>query len=387
MERWPPRLLPVGDRLIANSMPPQSKEKVSWSRVTRQAKRASLYLVLVLGGSITCFPFVWMILTSFKTYAEAIATPPTMMPKEWSNIAIVFGKFATAFPFVLILFSLWLGLGFVVSHRIRHRFLPWVYIVIHLALFFLLGSLTLLGSRRISALWQTSALHSGIELKSLFSNYVEAWGRAPFGAYFRNSIIISIVTPLLTVATSAPAAYAFARLRFPAKGLLFFLYLATMMVPSEVLLIPNFITITQLGWKNTYAALIIPSTVSVVTIFFLRQFFLSIPNDLFDAATMDGCGHVRFLWTIAMPLSRPALVSTAMFNFLGSWNALLWPLLVTDKENMRPIALGLASFSTEAGMQAQLYMAAATFTIVPVILIFLLVQKQFIEGIARTGIK
>jgi len=160
-----------------------------------------------------------------------------------------------------------------------------------------------------------------------------------------------------------------------------------MMVPSEVLLIPNFITITELGWKNTYLAMIVPYMTSVMSIFFLRQFFRSVPNDLYDAATIDGCGHVRFLISIALPLARPAIVSTSMFNFLGAWNALLWPLLVTDDESMRPIALGLASFSTEAGMQAQLYMAAATFCILPVIILFLFVQKQFIEGIARSGIK
>ena len=125
----------------------------------------------------------------------------------------------------------------------------------------------------------------------------------------------------------------------------------------------------------------------MVSIFFLRQFFRTIPNDLFDASVIDGCGHTRFLLSIALPLSRPAIVSTGMFNFLGSWNALIWPLLVTDKESMRPIALGLASFSTEAGTQPQLYMAAATFSIIPVIVLFLFVQKQFIEGIARTGIK
>jgi multiple sugar transport system permease protein len=198
---------------------------------------------------------------------------------------------------------------------------------------------------------------------------------------------MSTLTPLLIMVTSAPAAYAFARLDFPAKNLLFLVYLATMMVPSEVLLIPNFITISRLGWKNTYLALIVPFAVSVMSIFFLRQFFRSVPNDLYDAATIDGCGHSRFLLSIALPLARPALVSTAMFNFLASWNSLLWPLLVTDKQSMRPITLGLASYSSDAGMQVQLYMAAATFSILPIIVIFMFVQRQFIEGIARTGIK
>ena len=210
----------------------------------------------------------------------------------------------------------------------------------------------------------------------------EAWARAPFGAYSKHSLFISTVTPLLVMLTSAPAAYAFARLRFPAKNMLFTVYLATLMVPSEVQLSPNLVTISQLGWRNTYFALIMPFMTSALSIFFLRQFLRSVPDDLFGAATIDGCGHVRFLVSIAMPLASPA-----MFNFLGSWNALLWPLLVTDKESMRPIALGLAPFSSEAGMQPQLYMAAATFTIIPILILFLFVQKQFIAGIARTGIK
>ncbi len=368
-------------------MPRRNKGELISARVVRRIKRAGLYLLLIAGSLVTCFPFFWMILTSFKTYAEAIASPPTLFPQEWGVVLVLLRQMMRLYPLVLILLLLWLAAGILIARRIGHRAFAWGYILLHVALFPVLGNLGWLGHYRLAELWQTAALRAGLTLDPLLGNYVEAWGRSSFTAYFKNSIIISVLTPLLIIVTSAPAAYAFARLHFPAKGTLFLLYLATMMVPSEVLLIPNFITISELGWKNTYAALIVPSMVSVVTIFFLRQFFLSIPNDLFDAAVMDGCGHLRFLVSIAIPLSRPALVSMGMFNFLGSWNALLWPLLVTDKEAMRPIALGLASFATEAGTQAQLYMAAATFTIVPIILVFLAVQKQFIEGIARTGIK
>jgi multiple sugar transport system permease protein len=310
-----------------------------------------------------------------------------MFPSNWGLRLDVLGHMLGQHPLLIAIALAWAALGVWIAWRFRRRPLRIGYLLAHLALLVPLGMLSIWGANRLGALWQASLAATGVTLDPFFDNYVKAWARAPFAAYFRTSIIMSLATPLLIVVTSVPASYAFARLRFPGKDLLFMAFLATMMIPSEVLLIPNFITISSLGWKNTYAALIIPFAVSVVTIFFLRQFFLSIPNDLFDAATIDGCGHVRFMLSIGMPLARPALVSTGMFNFLSAWNSLLWPLLVTDKETMRPIALGLASFSSEAGMQAQLYMAAATFTIVPIIVLFLFVQRQFIEGIASSGIK
>ncbi|MBC7235607.1 MAG: carbohydrate ABC transporter permease [Chloroflexi bacterium] len=356
-------------------------------RAARRLRRGLLYLLLSLGSIAMCFPFLWMLLTSFKTYAEAIATPPTVFPGDWGERLLALGMMIRLYPWVIALFALWIWLGRRLSRRIPDRVIGGLCFFLYMVLFFAVFNLDIWGQFGLGRLYAVAQQRLGLELTPLFQNYVDAWARAPFGAYFRNSIIISTLTPLLIVLTSAPAAYAFARLEFPAKNLIFMLYLATMMVPSEVIVIPNFITISELGWRNTYLALIVPYMVSVISIFFLRQFFRSLPDDLYDAAVIDGSGHVRFLASIAMPLARPALVSTALFNFLGSWNALLWPLLVTDKEEMRPIALGLAAFSTEAGMQAQLYMAAASFTIVPVLILFLFVQEQFIAGIARTGIK
>jgi len=373
--------------LSVNTLEPVSQKTYADPRTTKAARRALLYTVLILGSVGMIFPFVWMALTSFKTYAEAIASPPTIFPAEWGSQLQVLGGMLRTYPWLILVFALWMVLGWFITRRIPDPVVAGIYIIVHAALFVVLGNLGVWGSWRLTSLWHESMSRMGLELPAIWDNYVQAWGRAPFGLYFRNSIIVSVLTPLLIVVVSAPAAYAFARMRFPGQALVFMTYLATMMVPSEVLLIPNFITITQLGWKNTYAALIVPWLANVVSIFFLRQFFKSIPNDLYDAATIDGAGHLRFLVSIAMPLARPALVSTGMFNFLSSWNSLLWPLLVTDKESMRPIAQGLAAFSTEAGMQPQLYMAAATFSIVPILVLFLFVQKQFIEGIARTGIR
>jgi ABC-type glycerol-3-phosphate transport system permease component len=370
--------------MLANTRPRQG---LLSPRALRITMRVLLYVFLALGSIIMFFPFVWMVITSFKSYAEAIAVPPTLLPGDWGPRLRTLGQMILLYPLTLLAFAAWTALGVWFTRRIPDQVVGVLTAVLWVAAFFWVANLPFLGTHRLGEVYNAAMKSLRFEFPSITENYVESWQRAPFALYFRNSIIMSVFTPLLIIVTAAPAAYAFARLRFPAKDLLFMIYLATMMVPSEVVLIPNFVTISELGWKNTFAGLIVPSAVSVMSIFFLRQFFLSIPNDLFDAAVIDGAGHGRFLLSIAMPLSRPALVSTGMFNFLGAWNALLWPLLVTDKANMRPITLGLAAFSTEAGSQPQLYMAAATFSTVPVLILFLFVQKQFIEGIARTGIK
>ena len=218
-------------------------------------------------------------------------------------------------------------------------------------------------------------------------NYIEAWQSAPFGRYFLNTTFICIAVVLGMLVTSTLAAYAFARLNFWGKNAVFALFLATMMIPFEATLIPNYIIVNRLGWYNTYWALIVPWTASVVNIFLLRQFFASIPAELYDAASLDGCGHLRTLWSIMLPLARAPLAATIIFSVLGSWNSLLWPLIVTGRESMRPLQLGLSVFVNTDSNEPQLLMAAATFTILPIIVIYFLAQRQFIEGIASSGLK
>jgi len=220
-----------------------------------------------------------------------------------------------------------------------------------------------------------------------WENYVDAWNHAPFGRYFLNSTIISVSETFGVLITSALAAYAFSRMRFRGREVLFVIFLGTLMVPGEVQLVPNFITIVRLGWLNTYYALIIPWLASVFGIFFLRQFFATIPQELQDAATMDGASHWTFLWRVVIPLSTPALITVALLTFLGSWNALTWPLIVTNSPQMRPIMVGLLSFQNEWGTQPRLLMAAATFSVLPILLLFFILQRYFIQGIARAGIK
>jgi multiple sugar transport system permease protein len=235
---------------------------------------------------------------------------------------------------------------------------------------------------------EASAAQAFLPTHWLFSNYIVAWNQVGiFPRYFANSIFIATATVLGVLITSALAAYAFARMEFPGRNVLFIILLATMMVPFEVTLVPNFIVVSDLGWINRYQALIIPWMGSAFSVFLLRQFFRSIPQDLYDAAVIDGASNLRFLLSIVLPLSRPALITSALFTFLGSWNALMWPLLVTNSPEMRPIQVGIAAFITNAGTQVQLLLAAVTISVVPVILLYLVLQRWFIEGIATVGIR
>ena len=274
------------------------------------------YQVLLIGGFFMILPFYWMLITSFKSYDEALAFPPTWWP----------GRFE-------------------------------------------------------------------------FSNWVEAWnapksntyGDPPipltFTRYFSISVSVGLVTTAGVLATSALAAYAFSKMNFFGKGIFFYLIIAMMMVPGQVLLIPNYLTLARLGWLDRYAALIVPWLANVFTIFLMRQFFMTIPDDLWDSAQIDGAGRFRFLWQIMIPLSKPVMITAGIFAFLGNWNSLFWPLIVTTRPEMRTLMVGLQAFNQDAGSEFHLLMAASTFAVLPVVIMFFFLQRFFIQGIARTGIK
>ncbi|OOC42366.1 carbohydrate ABC transporter permease [Thermosipho sp. 1074] len=227
----------------------------------------------------------------------------------------------------------------------------------------------------------------GEVIKNVFQNYVDAWNSAPFGRYYLNTVFVATATTVLEVILASMAAYAFSWMNFPGKNLIFGIFLATMMVPGEVLLVPNFITISKFGWIDTYYALIIPWIVSVFAIFLMRQHFLAIPRELFDASKIDGCSHWKFLWKIVVPLSKPVIITGALLKFVGSWNGFLWVLIVTNSDKYRTLPVGLQNFSSDVGTLYNQLMAAATFSILPVILLFLFTQQHFVRGIARTGLK
>lgn len=218
-------------------------------------------------------------------------------------------------------------------------------------------------------------------------NYLQALRQAPFGRYLFNTLFIALVTVVANLATSLLAAYAFALDEFPGKRVLFALLLTTLMIPYDVILIPNFILIKNLGLYDTYWAQIVPWAAGTFGIFLLRQFFLSMPREIFEAAVMDGASPWGILWRVAMPLARPALVTVALFSFLGSWNAFNWPLIVTARDSVRPIQVGLAQFTNEAGSFYHLQMAATTLTVIPIIVLYFFVQRQLIESVASSGVK
>jgi len=224
-------------------------------------------------------------------------------------------------------------------------------------------------------------------------NYVDAWEEADFSRYMWNSTRITLMTLVGELTFSTLAAYAFARIKFPGRDIIFTLLLTTMMIPAMVTIIPNFLTVTWLGrigpikWINNWPALTIPFMGSVFSIFLLRQFFAQVPDELFDAAQMDGAGHLRFLWNIVLPLSKAPMMVIIVLSFIGTWNALAWPMLVTSSPDWRPIAVGLYSFIGEAGQMINLMMAGAFIAVIPILILYFFTQKQFTESIARSGLK
>lgn len=231
-----------------------------------------------------------------------------------------------------------------------------------------------------------------------FSNFVDAWERANFSQFMWNSVRITGITLIGQLVFCIPAAYAFARIHFFGRNILFGIMLATLMIPEVATFIPNYLTTIWLGrlsesviglpWLNNWPALTIPFMASAFTIFLLRQFFAQIPEDLWDAARIDGAGHLRFMLAVVMPLSRAPIMTVVTFGFIGSWNALLWPLLVTQTDEWRPVAVGLTKFvSYDAPNDMHLQMAASVMMIIPILILYFFTQKQFTEGIASTGLK
>jgi multiple sugar transport system permease protein len=218
-----------------------------------------------------------------------------------------------------------------------------------------------------------------------WDNYVNVLTQFPFGRFFVNSLVQAVGVTLLQLTTSSLAAYAFARLRMPGRDVLFMLYLATLMVPFEIVIIPDFILVKQLGWLDTFAALIIPRSFTAFGVFLLRQSFLVLPRDLDDAAIIDGASRLRIFLYIVLPLSGPALATLAIFTFLGEWTQLLWPLVVTSRSDMMTLSVGLATFQGQYGTQWTLLMAGSAIAIVPVLLVFVIGQKYFVRSVAMTG--
>lgn len=236
-----------------------------------------------------------------------------------------------------------------------------------------------------------------------WSNYVDAWNSPPstFGRYFFNSLVVAVAGTVLQLLTGITAAYAFARMEFRLSKVLFILVLATMMIPFEAKVVPNYVLIRHLpllggnditgsggaGLYDSYAGMILPGIASAFAVFLLRQSFMAVPRDYWDAVRVDGASHWTFLWRVLVPMTTPMILTVALFGFVARWNELLWPLIATQSESIRPVQLGLMAFSGDEGSLYHLLMAATTFVALPGILVFILVQRQFVEGLASFGVK
>jgi multiple sugar transport system permease protein len=226
-----------------------------------------------------------------------------------------------------------------------------------------------------------------LPVASQWSNYAEVFRQIPLLRYVGNTLLVTFSTLMGVLLTGVLAAYAFARFRFPGRELMFMLFLALMMIPLPVYLVPSYMILFRLGWIDTYAAMIVPWTVNIFGIFLLRQHFKQLPEDLFDAARIDGCSRLGTLFRIVLPLSKPPLVTITVFNVIGSWNSFFWPLIVTNSDRIRPLQVGLAYFSREQSTNYTLLMAATTMAIIPLVLLFFFAQRQIIQSQARSGLK
>lgn len=220
-----------------------------------------------------------------------------------------------------------------------------------------------------------------------WENYITAWEAAPFAQYYLNSIVMAVGIVSSHLVFDALAAYAFARLDFPFRNGIFIVLLAALMVPTFVTIIPAYTIVANLGWIDSYAALIVPRMADVFGIILLRQFFVSIPQELEDAARIDGCSRVGTFFRIIVPLSRPAFATLAIFSFLFAWNDFLWPLLVTNTDEVRTIQIGLSSFVGRYGTSWNYLMAGTLTATIPSIVVFLFFQRALVRGITTTGLK
>lgn len=219
------------------------------------------------------------------------------------------------------------------------------------------------------------------------ANYERTFGTIPMGQFLINSIFVSVTSTMIMVLNCAMAGYAFARIRFPGREIIFYAYLATLMIPQQVTLVPLFVLMTWLGWGNTYQALILPASFGAFGTFLLRQFFLKLPREVEEAAFVDGAGYVRIFFTIGLQLARPALATLAVFSFMASWNAFLWPLIITSNQSMMTLPVGLSFLNGRYGTDWAVLMAGAVIGTLPIIAVYVFAQKYIIQGLATTGLK
>ena len=227
-----------------------------------------------------------------------------------------------------------------------------------------------------------------LPLNPTLANFPTAWNAAPFGRYYLNSIVTTLLGSGAEIWLALSSAYALAFLRFPGKNAIFLLLLAALMVPEEITIIPNYITVARLGWINTYQGIVVPGASIAFGTFLLRQYFLSLPLEMLDAAKVDGAGHLRTLFGVVAPLALPAVATMALLSVVAKWNEFLWPLIVTNTQEMRTLPIGVAWLLDQEGTTDWgVVLAGTLFVVVPMLLVFLWAQRYVVEGIAAGAVK
>lgn len=278
--------------------------KMHQASYKKQFVNACILVLLVFLAFLVLYPFIWMLITSFKAEADIVAYPPK-------------------------LFS---------------------------------GSFSL-------------------------DSYINIWKRIPFLKYYRNTIIFSTAVTLTSLACDTMAGYAFARMKFPGKNIMFLLVMGTMMIPFQVIMVPLYVEIFKFGLINTYLGLVLPRATNAFGIFMMRSFFISLPKGLEEAGRIDGCTEFGIFRKIMVPLCKPAVVSLFIFHFMYQWNDLLYPLLLTTSDEMKTLPAGIATFMGTHVVEYGIIMAGACLSLLPILIAYLIAQKQFVQGIAMTGMK
>jgi multiple sugar transport system permease protein/alpha-1,4-digalacturonate transport system permease protein len=218
-------------------------------------------------------------------------------------------------------------------------------------------------------------------------NFVRPFQEKPFAQYFANSIFAALASVLLTIVVASLAGFSLAKYQYFGKSLVFIAILSTLMLPVQVILVPLYLVVRDLGWLDSYQGLIIPQAVNAFSIFLMRQHIMSIPDDYIEAARLDGASELGILWRVILPMSRPSLAAVTIFSFLASWDSYVWPLVVVTKEQFRTLPLGLSLFFSEYSSDYGQALAAAILIMLPLLIIFILLQRQFVEGLTRSGLK
>ncbi len=337
---------------MSSDVPTHDLDVNAGHRARKSVRRLGVYAALWVGMIVMIVPFFWMISTSLKSPIEILEFPPTWVPT---------------------------------GHFVRAEDGAWeeIYVVSRDAAAGTACVRAVEGGPTLTV--EASDVVDRIRLR--FENYATAWSQAPFARYYFNTIFVTLFVVAGVLVTSSLAAYAFARMKFWGRDNIFVVFLSMMMVPQPVYIVPSYIVLVKLGWIDTYQALIIPWLAHIFSIFLLRQHFRTIPNDLYDAAIIDGCSRFAFLWRIMLPLSKAVLVAVVIFTIVGTWNSFLWPLVMTNTPEVRPLQVGLARFSQEQGTNHELMMAAAAFSIAPLIIAYFFAQKQIIQSLATSGMK